>query len=173
MKKKVHQFIYLYLKGNKKLKKNIYFKYFFKMTELASRILIKNALKLVVKNESNINILEKNIFDVSNDDENICKNITFQVINDIRNGKKLKDVLNDIKNNKVNWKHCSLNEHIQEEIEQDNFIIQPFEIVEGITECKCGSKRVYSFTKQTRGGDEISTTFNECLSCKSKWSYSG
>jgi DNA-directed RNA polymerase subunit M/transcription elongation factor TFIIS len=66
-----------------------------------------------------------------------------------------------------------LNEYIQEEIEQDNFIIQPFEIVEGITECKCGSKRVYSFTKQTRGGDEISTTFNECLSCKSKWSYSG
>ena len=143
------------------------------MLELALRTVVKNALKLVVKNESNVNILEKNIFQVSNDDENIYKNITFQVVNDIRNGKKLPEVLNDIKNFKVNWKHSSLNEYIQEEIEQDNFIIQPFEIVEGITECKCGSKRVYSFTKQTRGGDEISTTFNECLSCKSKWSYSG
>jgi len=143
------------------------------MLEIALRSVVKNALKLVVKNENNVNILEKNIFEVSNDDENIYKNITFQVVNDISNGKKLKDTLNDIKNFKVNWKHSSLNEYIQEEIEQDNFIIQPFEIVEGITECKCGSKRVYSFTKQTRGGDEISTTFNECLSCKSKWSYSG
>ena len=143
------------------------------MLEIALRTVVENALKLVVKNENNVNILEKNIFEVSNDDENIYKNITFQVVNDISNGKKLKDTLNDIKNFKVNWKHSSLNEYIQEEIEQDNFIIQPFEIVEGITECKCGSKRVYSFTKQTRGGDEISTTFNECLSCKSKWSYSG
>ena len=143
------------------------------MLEIALRSVVENTLKLVVKNENNVNILEKNIFEVSNDDENIYKNITFQVVNDISNGKKLTDTLNDIKNFKVNWKHSSLNEYIQEEIEQDNFIIQPFEIVEGITECKCGSKRVYSFTKQTRGGDEISTTFNECLSCKSKWSYSG
>jgi DNA-directed RNA polymerase subunit M/transcription elongation factor TFIIS len=143
------------------------------MVDIALRTVIKNALKLVVKNESNVTILEKNIFDASNDNESVYKNITFQVVNDIRSGKKLKDTLNDIKNLKVNWKHSSLNEYIQEEIEQDNFIIQPFEIVEGITECKCGSKRVYSFTKQTRGGDEISTTFNECLSCKSKWSYSG
>ena len=143
------------------------------MLEVSLRTIVKNTLKLVVKNESNINILEKNIFEASNDDENIYKNITFQVVSDISNGKNLKEALNDIKNFKVNWKHSSLNEYIQEEIEQDNFIIQPFEIVEGITECKCGSKRVYSFTKQTRGGDEISTTFNECLSCKSKWSYSG
>jgi len=143
------------------------------MVDIALRTVIKNALKLVVKNESNVTILEKNIFDASNDNESVYKNITFQVVNDIRSGKKLKDTLNDIKNLKVNWKHSSLIEYIQEEIEQDNFIIQPFEIVEGITECKCGSKRVYSFTKQTRGGDEISTTFNECLSCKSKWSYSG
>ena len=143
------------------------------MTEIALKTLVKNALKLVVVNNNNINILEKNIFEVSKGDENICKNITFQIINDITNGKKLKDLLNEIKSKKVNWKHSSLDEYIQEEIEQDNFIIQPFEIVEGITECKCGSKRVYSFTKQTRGGDEISTTFNECLNCKSKWSYSG
>ncbi len=143
------------------------------MVEPALRTIVKNALNSVVKNENNINILEKNIYEVSNNDENIYKNITFQIVNDIRNGKKLKELLNEIKNLNVNWKHPSLNEYIHEEIEQDNFIIQPFEIVEGITECKCGSKRVYSFTKQTRGGDEISTTFNECLSCKSKWSYSG
>ena len=143
------------------------------MEEEPLRKLIKNSLKLVVKNDNNISIIEKNIFEAAKGDENVCRNVTFQVINDISNGMKLNDLLNEIKNKNVNWKHSSLNEYIEEEIEQDNFIIQPFEIVEGITECKCGSKRVYSFTKQTRGGDEISTTFNECLSCKSKWSYSG
>lgn len=131
------------------------------------------AIGLVHSINSNIKILEKKIFEISNKKESVYKQIIFQLIIDIRNGKKIKEILEDIKKNKFHWRHQSLNDYIDEEIEQDNFIIQPFEIVEGITECKCGSKRVYSFTKQTRGGDESSTTFNECLNCKSKWSYSG
>ena len=95
------------------------------------------------------------------------------MINDIINKKELKEILKSIKNNEILWKHQSLKDLIDDEIEQDDFIIQPFEIVEGIAECRCGSKRVYSYTKQTRGGDESSTTFNECLKCKSKWTYSG
>lgn len=133
----------------------------------------RKALGLTLSVESNIRILENKIFKISDENESVYKQIIFQLIVDIRNGKKLKELLEDLKQNKVHWKHQSLNEYIDEEVEQDNFIIQPFEIVEGITECKCGSKRVYSFTKQTRGGDESSTTFNECLNCKSKWSYCG
>jgi len=141
--------------------------------ETASRQKVKDALKLVLTVEKNINILEKNIHDVAKDDEFIYTNIAYQLVSDIKQGKKLKELLEEIKQQKLNWKHPSLADYINEEIEQDNFIIQPFEIVEGITQCKCGSKRVYSYTKQTRGGDESSTTFNECLQCKSKWSYSG
>ena len=62
---------------------------------------------------------------------------------------------------------------IDKEIEQDNFLIKPLEIEEGVLECKCGSKRVFSYQKQCRGGDESSTTFAECVACKSKWIYSG
>jgi len=133
----------------------------------------RKALGLTLSVESNIRILENKIFEISDENESVYKQIIFQVIVDIRNGKKLKELLEELNQRKVHWKHQSLNEYIDEEVEQDNFIIQPFEIVEGITQCKCGSKRVYSFTKQTRGGDESSTTFNECLNCKSKWSYSG
>ena len=133
----------------------------------------RKALGLTLSVESNIRILENKIFEISDENESVYKQIIFQLIVDIRNGKKLKELLEDLNQRKVHWKHQSLNEYIDEEVEQDNFIIQPFEIVEGITQCKCGSKRVYSFTKQTRGGDESSTTFNECLNCKSKWSYSG
>ena len=133
----------------------------------------RKALGLTLSVESNIRILENKIFEISDENESVYKQIIFQLIVDIRNGKKLKELLEELNQRKVHWKHQSLNEYIDEEVEQDNFIIQPFEIVEGITQCKCGSKRVYSFTKQTRGGDESSTTFNECLNCKSKWSYSG
>ena len=62
---------------------------------------------------------------------------------------------------------------IDKEIEQDNFLIKPLEIEEGVLECKCGSKRVFSYQKQCRGGDESSTTFAECVACKAKWIYSG
>jgi len=133
----------------------------------------RKAIGLTLSVESNIRILENKIFEISDENESVYKQIIFQLIVDIRNGKKLKELLEDLNQRKVHWKHQSLNEYVDEEVEQDNFIIQPFEIVEGITQCKCGSKRVYSFTKQTRGGDESSTTFNECLNCKSKWSYSG
>ena len=143
------------------------------MIDSPSRDKVKNALKLVLTLDKNVNILEKNIYDASKNDELTYLSIAYQLVTDIKGGKKLKELLDEIKQNKVFWKHTSLNDFIEEEIEQDNFIIQPFEIVEGITQCKCGSKRVYSYTKQTRGGDESSTTFNECLKCKSKWSYSG
>jgi DNA-directed RNA polymerase subunit M/transcription elongation factor TFIIS len=71
------------------------------------------------------------------------------------------------------WNSKSFDELRQMEEEQDKFIIQPFEIVEGITECKCGSKKVFSYSKQTRGGDEATSTFNECAKCKAKWMYNG
>ena len=84
--------------------------------------------------------------------------------------KNLQDILNDIKSNKILWNHDSLSEYIKEEEEQDDFIVNPFQIEEGIVECRCGSKRVYSYSKQCRSGDEGVTSFHQCLKCKAKWS---
>lgn len=141
----------------------------------------KIALRKFLIKEQNVTILEKCINEAvinhigikTETFSEIYNNIIYQLINDIINKKELKEILKSIKNNEILWKHPSLKDLIDDEIEQDDFIIQPFEIVEGIAECRCGSKRVYSYTKQTRGGDESSTTFNECLKCKSKWTYSG
>jgi len=142
----------------------------------------KIALRKFLGKEQNVNILEKCVNEsvsryIGSETEEvfseIYNNIIYQLINDIINKKELKEILKSVKNNEILWKHPSLKDLIDDEIEQDDFIIQPFEIVEGIAECRCGSKRVYSYTKQTRGGDESSTTFNECLKCKSKWTYSG
>jgi DNA-directed RNA polymerase subunit M/transcription elongation factor TFIIS len=133
------------------------------------RNLGKSSLKCVLTKEQNIDIIEKNIFDIC-DDEETYKNILYQVISDISLGKKLQDILEDIKSHKVLWKHESLNDFIKEEEEQDEFIVNPFQIEEGIVECRCGSKRVYSYSKQCRSGDEGVTSFHQCLKCKAKWS---
>ena len=150
--------------------------------EEQTRLNGKIALRKYINKEQNVSILEKNVNESTlsylklTKKENFSEtynNIVYQMINDIINKKELKEILNNLKTNQILWKHQSLTDFIDDEIEQDDFIIQPFEIVEGIAECRCGSKRVYSYTKQTRGGDESSSTFNECLKCKSKWTYSG
>ena len=133
------------------------------------RNLGKSSLKCVLTKEQNIDIIEKNISDIC-DDEETYKKILYQVITDISSGKNLQDILEDIKSHKVLWKHYSLNDFIKEEEEQDEFIVNPFQIEEGIVECRCGSKRVYSYSKQCRSGDEGVTSFHQCLKCKSKWS---
>ena len=54
--------------------------------------------------------------------------------------------------------------------EEESFIITPFEIEEGVLECgKCGSKKTYSYTKQTRSGDESTTVFAVCYKCSRSW----
>ena len=78
-----------------------------------------------------------------------------------------------IKNRKYEWESpCFDTQRLQIQ-EQDDFIENPFEVMEGVLECKCGSKRVFSYTKQTRSADEPMTTFAECAVCKSKWTMKG
>ena len=138
------------------------------------------ALRLFIKNENTLKKTEKDLYEVSQ--QNLRKNENIktvyllnilQITKELKNGSKLKDISLLIKNGKLNWKRDDMNKMILEEIEQDNFIIKPFEMEEGVLECKCGSKRVYSYSKQCRGGDESSTTFATCLKCKSQWTYSG
>jgi len=127
----------------------------------------------------NASLIEETLFDylsklnVSNFDI-IYKQTIYQIVNDCLLEKKETDsLLSDIKSGKLNWNHDKFTTLKNIEYEQDQFIIQPFEIIEGIAVCNCGSKRVYSYSKQTRSGDESCTTFNECLKCKAKWVYSG
>ena len=148
---------------------------------MSFRVKAKEALKCVMARENNINIFEKNIYDVTEkklkDNEDLetvyFKNV-FQIVMDIKENKdKLGDILKNIKEGKLHFNHTHLETLIYEEREQDNFIITPFEIEEGVLQCKCGSKRVFSYQKQSRGGDESSSTYAECTSCKAKWVYSG
>ena len=141
------------------------------------------AIGTVLKQEQNIKIVEKYIHknasassgDGSDTDCYVktYRKVIFQTIGDIHNGVKLKTIVHNIKKNMVGWNHPTFT-HIKNVIdEHDEFLINPFELEEGVTTCKCGSKRVFTFQKQTRGCDEPMTTFAKCVKCKKNWSYSG
>ena len=139
------------------------------------------AISSILKNKKNILILEKYIYektieslDVDNVEENYTNNI-FQLIGDILidGSTNLTKILTSIKNKKIGWRHEIYRETANKMNEQDEFIKNPFEVVEGVLECKCGSKKVYSYQKQCRGADEPMTTFAQCINCNAKWRYSG
>lgn len=136
----------------------------------------KTAINTIIKKENNINIIEKWIFNMTDKspsfDTDYIKNI-FQIVQDLKLKKDINEVLTNIKKKKIGWNHEFYNEIRIALQEQDNFVMNPFEIEEGALECRCGSKRVFSYSKQTRSCDEPMTTFAQCMSCKLKWKYSG
>lgn len=133
----------------------------------------KDALSTVLTVEKNIEILERYIHTSSDGDDDLYRRILMQVVGDLLSGLKPTECLDVLKRGKVGWEHSSYDTAIAVLAEQDDFIQHPFQVEEGVLECKCGSRKVFSFSKQTRSADEPMTTYAECVTCNSKWTYSG
>lgn len=144
----------------------------------------RDALGDYLTKENNILILEKevytcacqNIGENASEDEliNEYNAILYDVIGDLIDKKKLVDIVSALKEGQIGWDHPMYDTVKEKLSEQDNFAENPVEIVEGMETCReCGSKRVYSFSKQTRSADEGFNTFCTCMGCGSKWSYTG
>lgn len=68
------------------------------------------------------------------------------------------------------WEMETFSSFAKKEEEFGNFIITPCEIMEGILKCdKCKCKKIFSFSKQTRSGDESTTVFAKCSNCQHQW----
>lgn len=134
-------------------------------------------LKTVLKKEQNIKVIEKCIHHVSKKSSTYMstyRKTLYQVIGDfVKEETPIKDIVNNIKSEKVGWEHPTFSEIKNHIDEHDDFIINPFEVEEGVTTCKCGSGRVYTFQRQVRSCDEPMTTFAKCVKCGTNWTYSG
>jgi DNA-directed RNA polymerase subunit M/transcription elongation factor TFIIS len=125
---------------------------------------------LYLKNANNIEAFDKLIYEISEDNEDKYNEILLEVISYIAEKKSLKEIVEILQDEEIGYdsEHFDDIRFLQEE--QDNFIIKPFEIEEGVLECgKCGSKKTFSYSKQTRGGDEGTTVFAECANCGNRW----
>ena len=102
--------------------------------------------------------------------------LLYHILYDLKNKKSIDDIRKMILNKQILW-HRECFKDIQDDLQTGyEIIMNPFEIVEGITECgKCGSTKVFMFQKQTRSCDETMTTFCHCVNrnCGNSWTYSG
>jgi DNA-directed RNA polymerase subunit M/transcription elongation factor TFIIS len=68
------------------------------------------------------------------------------------------------------WNNHKFNSIRTKMSERDDFILKPFDVEDGTLTCKkCGSKKVFSYSKQIRSSDEPASVFAQCIECKSKW----
>ncbi len=139
-----------------------------------------DAFSKVLKNPKNCNFFEKYVYEQCKKD---CKKdfdektyiwCIYQVIGLFLQNNDSRKIATDIKAGKIGWKSPSYEEISRKMEEFDNYLIKPFEIAEGVSECGvCHSKKTWSVQKQIRSQDEPMTTFSRCVECGHQWSYSG
>jgi DNA-directed RNA polymerase subunit M/transcription elongation factor TFIIS len=139
------------------------------------------SLKKVLKTDSNIKIIEELIYKTykskyESENESKYNEILYQIIGDIisvkDNNINLKTIAQNIKEGKIGFNHQSYDDIRLIIKEQDDYLICPFEVEEGVMECnKCGSNKVITYSKQTRAGDEGTTVFCTCSNakCGNRW----
>ena len=127
-------------------------------------------LSLVLKQEQNITIFEKYITEKTENNIKKYKNLIYQTANKIKKNGNIREILKDIKSDKIFWESDIYSLFKNKQQEKDDFIKNPFEVEEGVNTCmKCGSKKTYSYTKQIRSADEGTTVFCICVMCKNRW----
>jgi DNA-directed RNA polymerase subunit M/transcription elongation factor TFIIS len=83
-------------------------------------------------------------------------------------------VIDKLDANGYGFNHPTFDELRRKQREQDDYISAPYEVEEGVVQCgKCGSKRVFSSSVQTRAADEPMTTIAFCVECKNRWTQNG
>lgn len=141
---------------------------------------VSDVLKTVVKSGKNREVLLAGLKASSKGPDDYLDK-AYETLWRVQKGTKpLSEVFSLIRKEALLWGCPEFQEYKNKEVEQDNFIANPFEVEEGVLECTkrnlvngkyviCGSKRVFSFQKQTRGLDEPATTFAQCVKCGAKW----
>ena len=128
----------------------------------------KASIRGIISIQKNIEILEKYIFQKTstlNEYQELC----MDVITKISEGSRINAVLQDIKGGRSGLQSDFFLDVKNALEEQHSFIENPFEVDEGVLECKCGSRKTISFAKQIRSGDEGTTVFAKCVACGRGW----
>lgn len=131
---------------------------------------VERACSTIICNPANRHTLASKIMAVCNNDEQAARMILLEWLTDYMCRADLRHALRRLNKGHVLWHHPDLDAVRIGIYEQDKFIESPPEVDEGVISCKkCGSNRTFSYSKQTRRGDEATTVFVKCSKCQTCW----
>ena len=130
------------------------------------------SLSDIFSNSNNIMLFEELITEKSGNDIERKTNIIYELCG-LAIHYTVQECYDMIKEDRIMWNLDIFKDDIEEERVEMDFVDHPFESVDSIMECNCGSKRVLSFSRQTRSSDEGATIFLKCMECKRSWVESG
>lgn len=129
---------------------------------------IVQVLETVIKNQKNIDTFKSRLM-LFGDDEEI-REALYEVVWMLSKGAKIKDTFRKLATRNLGFDGDAYEKQRIEQKEEDDFLTSPAEVEEGVHTCdKCGSKRTVSYTLQTRGGDESTSVWAQCVECGQKW----
>lgn len=125
---------------------------------------MKQLLSVLFQKEENANRLYK--FLKKNYPEEQLESLVYEIACEYLFCNNLNQVMDQVKKKEIGWHHSNFENIAHDFQEQDDFLEKPPQVEEGVMECKkCGSKRTFSFSKQTRRSDESATVFIRCSNC--------
>jgi DNA-directed RNA polymerase subunit M/transcription elongation factor TFIIS len=129
-------------------------------------------LNSFLKKKSNRLKIATILWKMAKQDYNYANYLCFEIYSDYLCTFKLSDVIENIKNKKLGWQNPIFESYNLKQKEYDDFLTKPPDVEEGVIEChKCGSKKTYSFSKQTRRADESATVFVRCSNCHNTFKF--
>lgn len=129
-------------------------------------------LESLCSKQDNIDIMKKHIKNylknkVNCDEQDLLYEISFIMKIEKEN---LKNTFDLLKKNRIFHNHPNFDDISKRLDEMDHFMDKPFEMTEGINDCrKCNSRRTLSYNRQTRSGDEGLTVYVFCIDCKYRY----
>jgi DNA-directed RNA polymerase subunit M/transcription elongation factor TFIIS len=128
------------------------------------------SLNSFIKKEANRKIIAKMLWRTANKDFEYANYLCFEILADYICSFKLKDIITNLKAKKIGWNHTNFDVFDHKQKEYDEFLVKPPDVEEGVIEChQCGSKKTFSFSKQTRSADESATVFVRCSNCNNNF----
>lgn len=123
-------------------------------------------LSSFIKKPTNRLNVAKTLWRLSGRDKDEANYLLYDVFAEYLVSPKLDDVFMSIKQNHIGWNHPVFQTFQEAQKEVDDFLTKPPELEEGVIQCsRCGSKKTFSFSKQTRRADESATVYVRCAQC--------
>lgn len=124
-------------------------------------------LKPFFREEESCQIVVRRLYKIAKKDTKYFMYLVYEFISEYTMRGSLSVLLKSVQKEEIGWNHVLLAKEHGEYRAQDEYILNPPTLEEGVIECgKCHGRRTFSFTKQTRRADESTTVFVRCGDCR-------